>query len=143
MPDTRHLTDTLPNHPTLPTTTESYMTTTTMPYLWTMYQLQRYHENRGYHFFKPFNMRFFRSRVQTLPPYKGRVFVTSEKSGWDAPRYYSVRVILPDGGTDTIGEFQGFGTYQSAHRFAKAYADENFARVGNESVQLPVENKIV
>ena len=153
MPDTRHLTDTLPNHPTLPTTTESYMTTTnpitseptmptTMPYLSTMYQLQRYHENRGYHFFKPFNMRFFRSRVQTLPPYKGRVFVTSEKSD-SAPRYYSVRCITPDGGINTIGEFQGFESRYSAHAYAKAYADENFARVGNESVVLPVENKIV
>ena len=143
MPDTRYLTDTLPNYPTLPTATEISMTTTTMPYLWTMYQLQRYHENRGFHFFKPFNMRFFNSRVQTLPPYKGRVFVTSERCGWVTPRYYSVRCIRPDGGTDTIGEFQGFESHYSAHAYAKAYAAANFARVGNESVELPVENKIV
>ena len=142
MPDTRYLTDTLPNYPTLPTTTESYMTTT-MPYLWTMYQLQRYHENHGYHFFKPFNMRFFSSRVQTLPPYGGRVFVTSEKCGYDAPRYYSVREINPEGGVSTVMEFQGFESHYSAHAYAKAYAAENFARVGNESVALPKAIKIV
>jgi len=114
-----------------------------MPYHWEMYQLMRHHAYAGLKFFTPFNMRWSRSRVQTLPPYKGRVFVTSEKSGWDAPRYYTVRCIRPDGGIDTIGEFQGFATRHSAHAYAKAYAHENFAQVGNESVALPVENKIV
>ena len=117
-----------------PTTSENTMTTSTMPYHWEMYQLQRYHENRGFHFFKPFNMRFFSSRVQTTPPYKGRVFVTSEKCGWYSPRYYTVRCIRPDGGIDTIEEFQGFATRQSAHRFAEKYAAENFERVEKESV---------
>ena len=122
-----------------PTTSENTMTTSTMPYFWRMYQLQRYHENRGFHFFKPFNMRFFSSRVQTTPPYKGRVFVTSEKYDWKSPRYYTVRCIRPDGGIDTIEEFQGFATRQSAHRFAEKYAAENFERVGNESVCLTKE----
>ena len=117
-----------------PTTSENTMTTSTMPYFWRMYQLQRYHENRGFHFFKPFNMRFFSSRVQTTPPYKGRVFVTSEKYDWKSPRYYTVRCIRPDGGIDTIEEFQGFATRQSAHRFAEKYAAENFERVEKESV---------
>ncbi len=119
------------------------MTSSTMPYHWEMYQLERFHWSRGFHFFKPFNMRFFRSRIQGVPPYKGRVFVTSEKSGWNAPRYYTVRCIRPDGGIDTIGEFQGFANRQSAHRFAEAYAAENFVRVGNESIQLPPETKMV
>jgi len=119
------------------------MTTYKMPYLYSMNQLIRYHENHGYHFFKPFNVRFFRSRVQTLPPYKGRVFVTSEKSGWDAPRYYSVREISPEGGVSTVMEFQGFSSRYSAHAYAKAYADENFARVANESVHLPKVTAIV
>ena len=79
-------------------------------------------------------MRFFSSRVQTTPPYKGRVFVTSEKYDWKSPRYYTVRCIRPDGGIDTIEEFQGFATRQSAHRFAEKYAAENFERVEKESV---------
>jgi len=126
-----------------PTTSENTMNESTMPYHWKMYQLQRYHENRGFHFFKPFNMRFFSSRVQTTPPYKGRVFVTSERCGWDSPRYYTVRCIRPDGGIDTIEEFQGFATRQSAHRYAEKYAAQKFARVGNESVELPKETTIV
>ena len=111
-----------------------------MPYHWEMYQLQRYHENRGFHFFKPFNMRFFSSRIQTTPPYKGRVFVTSEVGSFQPDRRYTVRCIRPDGGIDTIGPdpdcgaFQYFATRQSAHRFAEKYAAENFERVENESV---------
>ena len=119
------------------------MTSSTMPYHWEMYQLERFHWSRGFKFFSPDSMRFFRSRPQGVPPYKGRVFVTSEKSGWNAPRYYTVRCIRPDGGIDTIGGFQGFSTRYDAHAYAKAYAAENFVRVGNESIQLPPETKMV
>ena len=119
------------------------MTEPTMPYLWTMNQLERYNGNRNYYFFQPDTMRFFSSRIQTLPPYKGRVFVTSERRNWNSPRLYSVRVIQPSGNIETIGDFQGFTSRQSAHRFAESYAAENFVRVGNESVRLPKEIKIV
>ena len=128
---------------TIPTTTELSMNESTMPYLWTMNQLERYNGNRNYYFFQPDTMRFFSSRIQTLPPYKGRVFVTSERRNWNSPRLYSVRVIQPSGNIETIGDFQGFTSRQSAHRFAESYAAENFVRVGNESVRLPKENKIV
>ena len=128
---------------TIPTTTETSMTEPTMPYLWTMNQLERYNGNRNYYFFQPDTMRFFSSRIQTLPPYKGRVFVTSERRNWNSPRLYSVRVIQPSGNIETIGDFQGFTSRQSAHRFAESYAAENFVRVGNESVRLPKEIKIV
>jgi len=126
-----------------PTTTEKSMNESTMPYFWRMYQLERFHWSRGYHFFSPDTMRFFSSRIQSLPPYKGRVFVTSERMNWNTPRYYTVRVIQPTGNIETIGEFQGFTTRQSAHRFAESYAAQNFARVGNESVCLPKETTIV
>ncbi len=102
-----------------PTTTEISMNDSTMPYFWTMCHVKSYCWNRGSHFFSPDTMRFFSSRIQTTPPYKGRVFVTSEKYDWKAPRYYTVRCIRPDGGIDTIGEFQGFDTRQSAHRYAE------------------------
>ena len=126
-----------------PTTSENTMNDSTMPYFWTMYQLERFHWSRGYHFFSADTMRFFNSRIQSLPPYKGRVFVTSERMNWNTPRYYTVRVIQPSGNIETIGEFQGFATHQSAHRFAEKYAAQNFARVGNESVCLPKETTIV
>ena len=127
---------------TNPTTTETSMTTT-MPYFWTMNQLSRYNGNRNYYFFYPDTMRFFSSRIQMNPPYKGRVFVTSERMNWNSPRLYSVRVIKPAGNIETVGEFQGFASRQSAHRFAESYAAQNFARVGNDSVELPKETVIV
>jgi hypothetical protein len=108
-----------------------------------MYQLERYNSNRNYYFFQPDTMRFFSSRIQTLPPYKGRVFVTSERRNWNSPRLYSVRVIQPSGNIETVGDFQGFANRQSAHRFAEKYAAQNFARVGNESVCLPKETTMV
>ena len=126
-----------------PTTTETSMNEPTMPYHWTICHIKTFCWNRGSHFFSPDTMRFFSSRIQTTPPYKGRVFVTSERMNWNSPRYYTVRCVRPDGRIDTIEEFQGFANRQSAHRFAEKYAAQNFVRVGNESVRLPVENKIV
>ena len=128
---------------TLPTTTEIPMNTTTMPYFWRMYQLERFHNDRGYHFFSANNKRWLNSRIQTTPPYKGRVFVTSERMNWNSPRLYTVRVVKPSGHIETIGDFGAFTSRQSAHRFAEKYAAENFVRVGNESVCLPVETKMV
>ena len=127
------------NNPTIPTTPEPTMPTT-MPYFWRMYQLERFHWSRGLHFFDAATMRCFHSRVQTLPPYKGRVFVTSEKMSWNGPRFYSVRVIRPSGGIDLLNRFE---KRYDAHCFAKWFADENFARVGNESIQLPPETVLV
>ena len=120
---------------TLPTTTEITMNNSTMPYHWTMSHIKSFCWNRGSHFFSPESMRFFSSRIQSTPPYKGRVFVTSERCSWNHPRLYTVRVVKPSGHIETIGDFQGFASRQSAHRFAESYAAENFERVGNESVR--------
>ena len=119
------------------------MNNSTMPYFWRMYMLINHNKNTGHHFFDVATMRGFHSRAQTIPPYRGRVFVTSEKFSWNSPRKYSVREVQPDGGIETIGGFGAFTSRQSAHRFAEAYASENFVRVGNESVQLPKETIIV
>ena len=88
-------------------------------------------------------MRFFSSRIQSTPPYKGRVFVTSERMNWNSPRLYTVRAVQPSGNIETIGDFGGFTSRQSAHRFAEKYAAENFERVVNESVYLTREIKTV
>mgnify|MGYP003121203573 FL=1 len=131
------------NTTTNPTTTELSMNESTMPYHWTICHVKSYCWNRGSHFFSPDTMRFFSSRIQTTPPYKGRVFVTSERMNWNSPRLYTVRVVQPSGNIQTIGDFGAFTSRQSAHRFAEKYAAENFVRVGNESVCLPVETKMV
>ena len=119
------------------------MTPSTMPYHWEMFQLMRHNTYAGFRFFAPENMRPHRSRLQSLPPYKGRVFVTSERPwgfrGYCA-RIYSVRYIKPCGRIATLDRFD---TRYNAHAYAKAYAAENFVRVGNESVKLPPETKMV
>ena len=119
------------------------MTTTTMPYHWRMYMLINHNKNTGHHFFDAATMRGFHSRVQTIPPYRGRVFVTSEKFSWNSPRKYSVREVQPNGTIKCIEGFGAFTSRQSAHRFAESYAAQNFVRVGNESVRLPKETTIV
>ena len=110
----------------------------TMPYHWEMFQLMRHNTYAGFKFFSPENMRAAKSRLQSLPPYKGRVFVTSERPwgfrGYGA-RIYSVRYIKPCG---RIGTLNRFDTRHSAHAYAKAYAAKNFVRLGNESVRLDV-----
>lgn len=111
------------------------MNDTTMPYHWTMSHIKTFCWNRGSHFFSPDTMRFFSSRIQMTPPYKGRVFVTSERMNWNSPRLYTVRVVKPSGHIETIGDFGGFTSRQSAHHYAEAYASEHFERVGNESVR--------
>ena len=116
------------------------MNESTLPYFWRMYQLETYNDITGHYFFTPGTKRFFKSRVQTVPPYGGRVFVTSERPWGQPNRLYTVRCIKPGGGIDTLNRFQ---SRYDAHSFAKWYAKENFVRVGNESVRLPVENKIV
>ena len=128
---------------TNPTTTELSMNESTMPYHWTICHVKSFCWNRGSHFFSPDTMRFFSSRIQTTPPYKCRVFVTSERMNWNSPRLYTVRVVQLSGNIQTIGGFGAFTSRQSAHRFAESYAAENFVRVGNESVCLPKETTIV
>ena len=128
---------------TNPTTTELSMNNSTMPYFWRMYMLINHNKRTGHPFFDVAAMGGFYSRAQTIPPYRGRVFVTSEKFSYNSPRKYSVREVQPDGGIRTIGGFGAFTSRQSAHRFAEKYAAENFVRVGNESVRLPVETKMV
>ena len=128
---------------TNPTTTELSMNESTMPYHWTICHVKSFCWNRGSHFFSPDTMRFFSSRIQTTPPYKGRVFVTSERMNWNSPRLYTVRVVKPSGNIQTIGGFGAFTSRQSAHRFAESYAAQNFARDRNESVCLPKETTIV
>jgi len=73
--------------------------------------VQRANRDAGSHFFDADTMRFFGSRV--LPTvYAGRLFVTSERSGFDhySPRSYTVREFMPDGSIETVGDFNGFAT---------------------------------
>ena len=58
--------------------------------------VKRANRDAGYHYFSADTMRFFGSRV--LPTvYAGRLFITSERSGFDhySPRKYTVREFDP------------------------------------------------
>lgn len=67
----------------------------------------------GFYFFSPDTLAFFESKILgTL--YGHGVFVTSERNFDGTARLYTVRVALPDGSIETVDEFQGFATAQSA-----------------------------
>ena len=89
----------------------------------TMNNLKHFNKAQGFNFFEPRTLAFFRSRVQTRPPYAGRVFVTSEAQGWGHPRMYTVRMIQDSGSIKTIGNFQQFHLSSSAHDFARTFAE--------------------
>ena len=122
-----------------------------MPNFTRMYQLIDHNKSTGHHFFSQDTMKFFSSRIQTMPPYGGRVFVTSERMNWNSPRLYTVRMIRPDGSINTINPdltfrsegFQYFTSHKSAHRFAASYAAENFVVFENKSIEIPMERAIV
>lgn len=110
--------------------------TNSITYFWTMDQLEMYHESKynGY-FFNKETIRWWKSRVQTIPPYGGRVFVTSEKMDFRTPRKYSVREIKPDGSISTVGEFCKWNSRKEAHNFANKYS-KKYKRQDTLSIQI-------
>ena len=90
-------------------------------YFHSMYEVKRHNRQNGYHFFEPSSMRFFNSRIQNDPPYKGRYFVTSERFDYSSPRLYTIREIKQDGNIETIGEFQGFSTGRQTKAYMKKH----------------------
>ena len=80
-----------------------------------MDDLRLYNAQQGYYFFSPSAMRSFNSRVQTVAPYGGCVFVTSE-AGYRVSRHYRVRVMNENGSIDTWDEYT---TRTEAHREAQ------------------------
>lgn len=94
-----------------------------------MAAIRQRHEVRHGKFFTPGNMRFFSSRL----PSRGFLnlqetkafFVTSERSGYDRPRLFSVRCMNMDTGhIDTVGDFHSFTTGVEANRVARRLAQE-------------------
>ena len=76
----------------------------------------------GFHFFSRDTLRFFSSRISSHV-YGHGVIVTSERNEYDdQPRRYSVRLALPTGEIETLGEFQRFATSGQAHAFARKVA---------------------
>jgi hypothetical protein len=137
------------NPSTLPTTPDKHNMSNNnspkIPYCWDMYHIKLYHRqnHRGGHFFSPGAMRGFSSRLQNLPPYNGRVFVTSEKASWKHPRLYTIRYLRCDGSIETVYGHQAFQSRGCAHHIAKLFAQANFRQEGafsiaNKEITFPV-----
>jgi hypothetical protein len=75
----------------------------------TMDDVKRINAEKGFHFFSPDTMRFFKSKIESQL-YADKYFITSEKKGFeDSTRGYSVREFNKDtGDIETIGEFGGY-----------------------------------
>jgi len=86
----------------------------------------------GFHFFDEGTMSFFNSQIESDLLF-GRYFITSKKFDHESPRLYSVRRCLDDDSVQTIGDFQGHKSMDSAKRAVKvdlltqAVADANSA----------------
>lgn len=79
----------------------------------------------GSHYFDADTMRFFGSRVLG-DVWAGRLFITSERSGFDrySPRMYTVREFMPDGSIETVGEFGEHATAAQARSAVKRVSRE-------------------
>ena len=85
----------------------------------------------GFHWFEPDTIRFFRSKIGGRV-YGGRYFISSEQyhdrcSEGYCRRKYTVREACENGDVSTVGEFQGYDTFESARtairELLKAEAD--------------------
>jgi hypothetical protein len=102
------------------------MTTATAPRWEDIYRIKQRHTG---HWFSPDTLRFFRSRVAQggyVTPDGARVyFVSSEQFDYNSPRLYTVRVQdRQTGAIDTLGEFQQYGSRNTADRAAQKAAAE-------------------
>lgn len=80
----------------------------------TMADVKRNNKESGQYWFSLDTMRFFQCKIES-GLIGGKFFITSEQSGWDSPRLYSIRKY--DSEThkiDTVGDFQAFKTCQDA-----------------------------
>ena len=85
----------------------------------TIHQVRDLNKAKGFHWFSPDTLRFFRSHYgQTV--YGGRYFVSSEQFSDDAERLYTIREVnLETGAIDTVGQFQAFTRASTARREAR------------------------
>lgn len=88
--------------------------------------MERANRRAGHHWFSPDTLRFWNGRVSG-EVFAGSLFVSSERQtmAYSAPepRRYTVRICLPDGTVDTVGQFGQFDTLKAAQRFAREVAD--------------------
>lgn len=80
----------------------------------TIGDIERVNSRGGYHFFDADTLRFFKSRIQPHVT-AHRYFITSEKNDRE-PRRASIRCVMDNGSTETVGEFQQFASPAAAQK---------------------------
>lgn len=86
-----------------------------------MRQVRKANKNAGYHFFSRDTMKFCNSKIYNYL-YDGRYFITGESfefKGDLSPERYTIREARPDGGIDTVGDFQEYKTLKAAREAVK------------------------
>ena len=93
---------------------------------YSMEDIKRANEEKGFYFFTPGAMKFFKSRFgdTVFQGIGGIYFVTSEKFDWQSPRNYTVRQFNPETGKiSTVGEFNEL-SYSQARARAKYLSEQ-------------------
>ena len=90
----------------------------------TIDQIKEANKARGFHWFDPDTLRFFKSRIGgTVYQGPGGVYFVTSERGPSGVRRYSVRQFHPStGGVDTVGDFQAYGSSASAGTVARKLA---------------------
>lgn len=88
---------------------------------YTLDDIKRINREKGYYYFSPDTMRFFKSRVsEDVYQGEGGVFLVTSEQGPNMPRLYSVRQFFPETGkVNTVDEFQAYKTLSAAKRRAE------------------------
>ena len=90
-------------------------------------EIREANQATGHHWFSPDTMRGFGTRLGDGRVYGGRLFVSSDWTGFDhAGRAYTVRIALPDGSIDDVGGFLAFPTRAQAIGAAERTADATY-----------------
>jgi len=100
-----------------------------MTYFSDIYEIEQANRNAGLNWFSLETIRFFKSKVYD-PVYKGRYFVSSEKSTHHTAREYTVREATPKGSIENASGNGEFKTKRQADAFAKMLEKSPWVKVG-------------
>lgn len=109
--------------------------THTVHKLYTLRQIRQAAKNAGSVWFSPTVLQFSATRIsdRVYPVPNGALFISSEQvcplGGENGPRLYSIRSCRCDGIMATVGEFQQYQTYETAHNAAAKMQKDGFSLV--------------
>ncbi|KKL12388.1 hypothetical protein LCGC14_2536270, partial [marine sediment metagenome] len=90
-------------------------------------EIEQHNKAIGHHWFDADSLRYFSSRIndelfgQDADGWRGNVFITSERDGFEHDRRYTVRQITTTGFIRNVGGFQAYSSLSSAKSAARRY----------------------